>query len=119
MMNLSVYTDGYFDLYDIESGEDELGTPYERIRKRDTGHVWFRSLAIFDRTRIAFDSADMTVQMKIRIPRWSGISSNCVCVIDGRQYKVYNKADVVTTAGVPETELTLIDPSVNYEVVEE
>ena len=61
----------------------------------------------------------MEVTMKIRIPKWDGINSNCVCVINGNQHKVFNKADVLSKQGYPETELTLISPPMDYTEVTE
>ena len=109
---LPEYTDGCFELYDIVDDDGE-----RKISPRGIGQVWFRSIGVYDRTRITFEQADKEVTMKIRIPRWQGISSNCVCVIDGVQHKVYNKADVLSDQGYMETELTLISPAMDYEVI--
>ena len=114
MALLPEYTDGCFELYDIVDVDGE-----RKIRARNMRPVWFRDIAVYDRTRITFEQADKEVTMKIRIPRWSGISSDCVCVIDGAQHKVYNKADVLSSQGYMETELTLINPSMDYEVMTE
>ena len=73
--------------------------------------------AAFD--HVTFEQADKEVTMKIRIPKWSGIDSNCVCLIDGVQHKVYNKADVISSQGYMETALTLVNPTMDYEVVTE
>lgn len=112
MAVLPEYTDGCFELYDIVDREGE-----RKIKARDIRPVWYRDIAVYDRTRITFEQADKEVTMKIRIPRWNGISSSCVCVIDGVQHKVYNKADVLSNQGYMETELTLINPTMDYEVV--
>ena len=114
MAALPEYTDGCFELYDIVDDDGE-----RKIKPRGIEHIWFRNIGVYDRTRITFEQADKEVTMKIRIPRWSGISSDCVCVIDGQQHKVYNKADVLSSQGYMETELTLINPSMDYEVVTE
>ena len=79
----------------------------------------FRDIGIYDRTRVTFEQADMEVTMKIRIPKWDGINSNCVCMISGNQHKVFNKADVLSKQGYPETELTLISPPMDYTEVTE
>ena len=111
MATLPEYTDGCFELYDIvDSGGERM------IRERGIGPVWYRDIGIYDRTRITFEQADKEVTMKIRIPKWDGISSDCVCVINGQQHKVYNKADVLSNQGYPETELTLVNPTMDYEV---
>ena len=111
MATLPEYTDGCFELYDIIDSDGE-----RKIRARDLRPVWFRDIAVYDRTRITFEQADKEVTMKIRIPKWDGISSDCVCVINGQQHKVYNKADVLSNQGYPETELTLVNPTMDYEV---
>jgi hypothetical protein len=40
-------------------------------------------------------------------------------VINGNQHKVFNKADVLSKQGYPETELTLINPPMDYTEVTE
>jgi len=112
MAALPEYTDGCFELYDIVDSDGE-----RKIRARNMRPVWFRDIAVYDRTRITFEQADKEVTLKIRIPKWDGISSDCVCVIDGQQHKVYNKADVISNQGYQETELTLINPPMDYEVI--
>lgn len=111
MAALPEYTDGCFELYDIVDSDGE-----RKIRARSMRPVWFRDIAVYDRTRITFEQADKEVTMKIRIPKWDGISSDCVCVINDQQHKVYNKADVLSNQGYPETELTLVNPTMDYEV---
>ena len=111
---LPEYTDGCFFLYDIV--DDEEG---RKIRARDVSRIWYRDIGVYDRTRVTFEQADKEVTMKIRIPVWDGISSNCVCMIGGTQHKVYNKANVLSSQGYPETELTLINPPMDYDIIEE
>lgn len=114
MAAMPEYTDGMFFLYDITDEDGE-----RRIRRRVMAPVWFRDIGVYDRTRVTFEQADMQVTRKIRIPKWDGINSNCVCIIDGCQHKVFNKADVISRQGFPETELTLINPPMDYEEVAE
>ena len=109
LATLPEYTDGCFELYDITDRDGE-----RVIVRRPIGSVWFRDIGVYDRTRVTFEQADMEVTMKIRIPKWDGINSNCVCVINGNQHKVFNKADVLSKQGYPETELTLISPPMDY-----
>ena len=111
LATLPEYTDGCFNLYDIVDVDDE-----RKIRERGIGPVCYRDIGVYDRMRITFEQADKEVTMKIRIPKWDGISSDCVCVINGQQHKVYNKADVLSNQGYPETELTLVNPTMEYEV---
>lgn len=114
------YADGCMDVYDIVSVADESSQdfPVKKIRKRDLDPVGYRELAIFDRTRLTFEQQDTVLTKKVAIPRWDGINSQCVCVIDGEQHKVFNCAQVISRQGYPETELTLISPPVQYEVAE-
>lgn len=114
LATLPEYTDGCFKLYDIVDRDGE-----RVIKARKIDSVWYRDIAVYDRTRITFEQADKEVTMKIRIPKWDGISSDCVCVINGVQHKVFNKADVISNQGYLETELTLINPAMDYEVVAE
>lgn len=111
---LPEYTDGCFYVYDIV---DEDGA--RKIRARDMAPVWYRDIGVYDKTRLTFEQADMQVTLKIRIPKWDGINSMCVCMIGGNQHKVFNKADVLSKQGFPETELTLINPAVDYEIIVE
>ena len=111
------YIDGCFELYDIDDVTEEGSDfPVRKIKKRNIAAVGFRIESIFDQTRLAFEQAGKDVTMKIRIPKWDGISSSCVCVIDGVQHKVFNKTDVLSKQGFPETELTLETPEQVYEV---
>ena len=114
------YNDGCFTVYDIVSVADDTSPdfPVMKIQNRGVSPVGFRELAIFDRTRLTFEQADVELTQKIAIPRWNGLSSDCVCVIDGVQHKVFNCADVISKQGYPETELTLVKPEVQYEEVE-
>ena len=111
LATLPEYTDGCFNLYDIVDVDDE-----RKIRERGIGPVCYRDIGVYDRTRITFEQADKEVTMKIRIPEWDGISSDGGGVINGQQRKVYNKADVLSNQGYPETELTLVNPTMEYEV---
>lgn len=113
------YNDGYIEIYDIED-QASGDYPERRIRKRDMEKIWFRQLAVYDRTRITFEQADKVVTRKIAIPQWyEGISSDCVVKLNGTaaQEKVFNAAKVYNKAGLPETELTLINPEMPYEEV--
>lgn len=115
------YTDGYIEVYDIED-QASGDFPERRIRKRDMDQIWFRQLAVYDRTRITFEQADKAITRKIAIPQWwDGISSDCVVKLNGTgaQEKVFNAAKVYNAAGLPETELTLVNPEMPYEEVDD
>ena len=108
------YVDGVFALYNIVDSR-ESGSDFHRKMISNTGEaIAFRELAIFDRTRLIFEQAGKVIQMKIAIPRYDAISSNCVLIIDGIQYKVFNAASVETSDGYPETEITLMNSEVTY-----
>ena len=113
-----VYNSGCFKLYDIVDVADGSSPdfPEKKIRDRGIAEIGFRELAIYDRTRLTFEQADTEITMKIAIPRWEGINSDCVCVINGVQHKVFNCAQVISKQGYLETELTLVKPAVRYEV---
>lgn len=118
------YTDGYFDLYDMVDVPDENNPdfPVKKLKARKIGgrlaRIWYRETQIYDRTRIAFDQASRQVTIKIRIPKWNGINSDCVCIVGGDQHRVYNAVSVISSQGYEETEITLIKPDVVYEVIE-
>lgn len=122
-MNLSVYNDGYLDLYDVVEGEDEYGTPCQKIKARENGRVWYREMDSYYRTRYAYGTEDSRVQMVVRIPRppkgtsWGTVTDKNVCVIDGKQLKVFDAGIETTKYGVEELEIVLISPSAEYEVV--
>lgn len=115
------YVDGGFLLYDIVDVPDENAPdfPIRKIQQRSIGKIGYRELAVYDRTRLTFEQADTELTKKIAIPRWDGIDSNCICMINGVQHKVFNCAQVISKQGYLETELTLVKPAVIYEVVEE
>ncbi len=116
---MPAYLDGCFSLYDIIDVPDEGNPdfPVKKIKARNIGDIWFREESVFDRTRMTFAQQDIEITKKIRIPQWDGINSMCVCLINGRQHKVYNRTNVLSRQGYPETELTLINPESNYEVM--
>ena len=118
---MPVYNDGCFVLYDIVNQADSSAPdfPTEKIRQRNIGPIGYRELTIYDRTRLTFEQSDTELTKKVAIPRWDDISTSCVCVIDGVQHKVFNCAQVLSKQGYPETELTLISPSVQYQEVKE
>lgn len=114
------YTDGNFTLYDIVDQSINGCPDFKQrvIKSRGLADIWYRQLSIYDRTRLTFEQADTAVTMKLVIPRWTGINSDCVVVIDGVQHKVFNCAHVISKQGYAETEITLINPEMQYEVAE-
>lgn len=115
-MRMPEYTDGVFELYQIEEDENE-DYPVEKLR--DTGmRIWYRELSVYDTTRAKLSADSIEVTMKISIPRYKGVNSKSVCVIDGVQHEVYNAAHVTNKDGFLETELTLKTTTVDKEVWE-
>ena len=57
------------------------------------------------------------ITAKIRIPQYKKIDSRCVCLIEGKQHLVYNAAHITSKEGFPETELTLIRPEREIEIL--
>lgn len=105
MKTMPEYTDGVLDLYQIEEDTSE-DYPLEHLK--NTGmRIWYRELSVYDTTRAKLSADSIEVTMKISIPRYKGINSKSVCVIDGVQHEVYNAAHVTSKDGFPETEVTL------------
>lgn len=111
------YIDGVMQIYDIVDvpDPDSPDAPIRKIKNRVIGNVPFRMISLYDRTRLTFEQAGIEINYKIAVPRWDGITSNCICVIDSEQYKVYNVTQTETRDGFEETEITLINPEVQYE----
>ena len=102
------YTDGVLKLYKIKN-DDSKDYPEEILSDMDTS-LWYREISVFDRTKYEFDQGGKEVTMKVRIPRYKKVDSNCVCVIEGVQHLVYNAAHIIDKNGFQETELTLVRP---------
>lgn len=115
MAGLPVYVSGCFGLYRIKTRE-ETDYPEEYLENQYM-QIWYNEISVFDRLRNTLDQSGREVTMKIRIPPYSGIDSKCVCMIDGRQHRVYNATDITNKDGFPETELTLIKPEKEIEVI--
>lgn len=111
------YCDGCFELYDkttVKNGD----YPETRIKKRDIAPIWFHELSVYDRTQLKFEQANKEITMKLAIPRWDGIDTNCVIVVNGKQHVVFNCAQVISRQGYRETEITCVSPEMNFEVAE-
>lgn len=117
MTKLPEYTDGYFQLFKITS-DNTNDFPVEMLinQKMD---IWFRELSVFDHTVYELGQGGIEVTMKVRIPRYKGINSKCMCKIGSDLHRVYNAAHVISKDGFEETELTLIKPEANGTGVEE
>ena len=109
------YVDGCFTLYDKVNVAD--GDYQEiRLKKRDIAPIWYRELSVYDRTQLQFEQAHKEVTIKLSIPQWDGVDSNCVLLINGKQHDVFNATQVISKTGYRETEITCISPEMNYEV---
>lgn len=117
MRKVPNYTDGYFELYDLMQDE-ESDFPIEKVRKRNMS-IWFREMSVYDRIRYELSQAGKEVTMKIRIPQYKGIDSQCICKIGDVYHAVYNATHVISKEGFPETELTLVAPEKNLEEYED
>lgn len=81
--------------------------------------VWYRELSVYDTTRAKLSADSVEVTMKLAIPRFKGVDSKCVCIIDGEQHEVYNVAHTTTKDGFRESELTLKTPAYEREVIDD
>lgn len=111
------YCDGCFELYDKTNVKDG-DYPEIRIKKRDIKPIWYHELSVFDRTQLQFEQAYRQITIKLAIPMWYNIDSNCVIVINGVQHEVFNCARVISKQGYRETEITCVSPEMPYEVTE-
>ena len=107
-IELPEYTDGLLRIYRIRN--DDTGDFPEEYLEDTKIEVWFREISVFDKVKYEFDQGGKEVTMKLRIPKFMGIDSKCICLIEGRQHLVYNATNVKDKYGFPETELTLVRP---------
>ena len=117
MIELPEYTDGCLRLYRIRNDEKK-DYPEEYLEDAQM-NIWFREISVFDKIKYEFDQGGKEITMKIRIPQYKNIDSECVCVIDGKQHLVFNAAHVKDKYGFPETELTLVRPEKELKIDEE
>ena len=115
MTKLPEYTDGCFELCRIKN-EMAGDYPVETLKKQDYTSVTekFPYLTSCDMNLIR---EEKKITAKIRIPQYKKIDSRCVCLIDGEQHLVYNAAHITSKEGFPETELTLIRPEREIEIL--
>ena len=114
------YCDGYLEIYDIID-KTVNNYPMTVIQKRKNGKVWYRTASIYDHTRLEFESRDIQIVAKLRIPYWDDISSKCVVTMNGnpKQYRIYNNAKVTSKQGYTESELTLQEMENEYDVADD
>lgn len=117
------YCDGYLEVYDI-TDKKVNNYPMTVIKKRDIGDdgkVWFRTASIYDHTRLEFESRNIQIVAKLRIPYWDDISSKCVVTMNGdpKQYRIYNNAKVTSKQGFTESELTLQEMENEYDIADD
>lgn len=117
MIELPEYTDGCLRLFRIK---DDTTQDYPEKYIEDTALViWFRQISVFDKIKYEFNQGGKEITMKLRIPQYKDIDSECMCLIDGMQHLVYNATHVKDKYGFPETELTLIRPEREMDIHEE
>lgn len=114
MSNLPEYTDGFFELFKIKN-EKVVDFPVEKL-VRTRMKIWYREISVFDRTKYEFEQGGKEITMKVRIPRYKGVDSDCACMIEGELHLVYNAAHITNKDGFRETELTLIRPDRKLEI---
>lgn len=117
MRNSPAYVSGVMDLYKAVQDTTQ-DFPLEKLEDQEM-RVWYNEIAIFDRLRFAMEEAGKEVTMKVRIPQFRTIDSHWYCKIDGHFHRVFNAAHIINKDGFPETELTLIRPENNLEVIDE
>lgn len=117
MIELPVYTDGCLSLYRII--EDTNSDYPVEVMKDEQMEIWFREISVYDKVKYEFDQGGREITMKIRIPQYKKLDSECVCVIDGKQHLVFNATHVKDKYGFPETELTLVRPEKELKIDEE
>lgn len=117
-MSVPVYLDGCIIPAEVKEIRDDDAPDFpRRVITPGSMKIWYRAMAIYDRTRLNFQQQDKELTMKIRIPYWAGIHAGDVVLVDGEQQSVYNASVAWTADGTRETELTLISPEAKYEVV--
>lgn len=114
-MAMPEYVDGVLEIRRIVNNESE-DYPEEKL-ERIGFKVWYRELSVYDTTRAKLSADSVEVTMKLAIPRFKGVDSKCVCIIDGEQHEVYNVAHTITKDGFRESELTLKTPAYEREVI--
>lgn len=115
MTELPEYTDGALKVYRIKN-DTSKDYPEEYLEDIEM-EIWFREISVFDKVKYEFDQGGKEITMKIRIPRFKGIDSKCICLIEGVQHLVYNATHVKDKSGFWETELTLIRPERELKIV--
>lgn len=109
------YCDGFFDLFRVE---EDTETDFPKMKLVDQNmRIYFNEISVYDRLRFELGQGGKQVTKKIRIPACKQIDSNCYCKIDGIFHQVYNAAHLMTDGTFAETELTLIAPEKNREVL--
>lgn len=111
------HRDGYLEVYDIVD-KTVNNYPMTVIKKRKGGAIWFRTASLYDHTRLDFESRDIQIVAKLRIPYYENINSMCVVTMNGasEQYRIYNNAKVVSKHGEVESELTLQEMENTYDI---
>lgn len=111
------YTDGCLELFDIVTDEtNDFPTEY----LKDTNmKIWYKEISVFDHLKFELGKDNIEVTLKIRIPKYKGINSKCICKIDGEYHSIFNATHIRNKDGFEETEITLKKPEKTYEVMKD
>ena len=115
MFSIPEYTDGYIEICEEQNS---VGDFQITGLKKAGVKIWYRELAVYDRTKHELESDGMIVTAKIRIPMYKQIKSNMYCVFEGGVNQIYNVIHTTNKEGIRESELTLQIPKIKMEVVD-
>lgn len=101
---MQTYVDGKFSLFHIEEDNKYFS---QEILIDDKLDIWFSELSVGDRLKIEMQQSGIEITTKIRIPQYKKITSKSVCIIDGKDYKVFNAYHFTDDDGIKQSDLTL------------
>lgn len=109
---LPVYNDGMLRVYRLK----QTATSFRTDFLQDTGvTMGFRELAIYDKTRVAYQARDLEVTKKLRVSQTTLFDESLTVIeLDGRQHRVHNATQAVDPEGYIETELTCVKVQIPY-----
>lgn len=101
---LPTYLDGYFELFEIKTGDDVLPVDY----LLETGLLFaFEFRSIGDRIRFEADAREIELTHKIRMDQTKMITSLHVLKIGEEFHKVFNTYHFTNKDGYKQTDITL------------
>ncbi|MBF7097580.1 hypothetical protein [Alkalibacter mobilis] len=102
--SLPVYLDGKFAIYEV-TDDPESDYPRLLLRKVKSG-ISFSELQIFDKSLVAYKSAGIEVERKIRTRPIRLFKKHYIGIGD-QIYKVENSVTAINASGFEETDITL------------